>query len=223
MDRSVFATLLLIGLAVTVSQSPSPSVTPPSPPLARFGKLPVYFVRNNGQLPPPVAYYIQGRNTSVYFSPDSVTYSLRKPTARPRSPFRDAAFVPDEPTVAWTVRLDFLHPNPSPVIEAVQPTQATVSYFRGATDQWRTAIPTYSAIVYKQVWPGIDVEFAGPEGNLKYTFLVHPGADPKQIRFAYRGASSITLATDGRLDIVTPAGSFADDKPVAWQDAARGR
>ncbi|MBL8295928.1 MAG: hypothetical protein JNN08_29060 [Bryobacterales bacterium] len=53
--------------------------------------------------------------------------------------------------------------------------------------------------------PGpVDVEFAGPDGNLKYTFLVCPGADPS------------TLTPDGRLDIVTPAGGF---KPVSWQES----
>ena len=33
-----------------------------------YGKLPLYFVENRGQLDARVAYYIQGRDTSVYFT-----------------------------------------------------------------------------------------------------------------------------------------------------------
>ena len=32
-----------------------------------FGKLPLYFVENKGQLDAQVAYYLQGRDASMYF------------------------------------------------------------------------------------------------------------------------------------------------------------
>jgi len=34
-----------------------------------FGKLPLYFVENHGQLDERVAYYIQGSDKTIYFSP----------------------------------------------------------------------------------------------------------------------------------------------------------
>jgi hypothetical protein len=220
MRRYLLSTALLViaGLLVSHSSAP-PAAQAPHPPIDRISRLPIYFIQNQGQLDGRVAFYIQGRNTNVYFSPTAVTYSLRKPAPRPTAPFRNASLPPEAPTPASVVKLEFLNANPSPRIEAHARTEATISYFRGPQHQWRTALPTYGAVVYREVWPGIDVEFTGPEGNLKYTFLVRPGADPRKIHFAYRGASNLTLTPEGRLDIATPAGSFSDDKPVSWQES----
>jgi hypothetical protein len=164
---------------------------------------------NRGHLDPRAVYYVQGRFTSAFFTRTGVAYSLRKPT-----PFQPASFGPSETA---KVQLELLQPNPNLQIEALDPTDARVSYFRGPRDQWVTGLPTYTALRYKDVWPGIDLEFTGPDGNLKYTFYVRPGADPNLIRFAYRGASSVALTRDGSLHIDTAAGGFADDRPVAWQ------
>src|SRR5262245_42833504 len=41
-----------------------------------FGKLPLYFIENQGQLDERVAYYLPGRMASVYFSSQGLTYAL---------------------------------------------------------------------------------------------------------------------------------------------------
>ena len=41
-----------------------------------FGKLPLYFIENQGQLDPRVAYYIQGGDKSIYFTGRGVTFAL---------------------------------------------------------------------------------------------------------------------------------------------------
>ena len=41
-----------------------------------YGKLPLYFIQNQGQLDPRVAYYIQGGDKSIYFTGSGVTFSL---------------------------------------------------------------------------------------------------------------------------------------------------
>ena len=40
------------------------------------GKLPLYFVENRGQLDDRVAYYVQGRDTSVYFTGQGLTFAM---------------------------------------------------------------------------------------------------------------------------------------------------
>ncbi len=41
-----------------------------------YGKLPLYFIENQGQIDPRVAYYIQGRDKSIYFTGSGVTFAL---------------------------------------------------------------------------------------------------------------------------------------------------
>jgi hypothetical protein len=45
-----------------------------------FGKLPLYFVENNGQLDKRVAYYVQGADKTIYFTNQGLTFSLNKQT-----------------------------------------------------------------------------------------------------------------------------------------------
>jgi hypothetical protein len=82
---------------------------------------------------------------------------------------------------------------------------------------------TYRGVTYAELWPGIDLVYTGAGGQLKSTFVVKPGADPSQIRLAYRGATGVRLTEAGQLEVSTPVGSFADDRPYAYQDASGDR
>ena len=57
--------------------------------------------------------------------------------------------------------------------------QAVFSYFKGPEKDWKTGLPTYSKIVYRDLWPGIDLVYNGTVNKLKYEFVVAPGADPR--------------------------------------------
>ena len=70
---------------------------------------------------------------------------------------------------------------------------------------------------YEDLWPGIDLVYQGTARELKHTFVVAPGADPAQIRLAYRGAE-VRINAEGQLEVSTPAGSFYDDKPYVYQE-----
>jgi len=73
----------------------------------------------------------------------------------------------------------------------------------------RSAIPTSA--------PGIDRVYSGTVNRMKYHFLVKPGADPRHIQLAYRGATGVQVSDAGRLEVVTPLGNLQDDRPVAYQ------
>ncbi|MDP9343927.1 MAG: SBBP repeat-containing protein [Actinomycetota bacterium] len=156
------------------------------------------FVANQGQLDPRVAFYLPERTGGVYFTSHGATLTL------PAAPGSGG----------YATRLSFVGGRAvTPVGTSALP--GTVSYFHGA--DWRTGIATFGRIVYPKVWPGIDVAFSGSGSRLEYRFLVHPGADPGDIRLAYRGASSLALSPDGSLRIATPGGSTADTAPRTFQ------
>ncbi len=169
-----------------------------------FGHLPLYFLANQGQVDDEgVAFYLKGAEKTLFFTPGGVTFALKDPK--------------QDPGQRWTARLDFLGANPDvkPIGEDLRP--AVFSYFHGPRENWKTAIPAYGRIVYPDLWPGIDLVYSGKVDQLKYRFLVHPGADPGQIRLAWRGVSGLTLEESGKLEVATPAGSFTDGVPRAWQ------
>lgn len=116
------------------------------------------------------------------------------------------------------VKLDFVGVNPDAKPIGMEKTAAVITYFKGNPEDWKTAMPTYSKIVYADLWPGIDLVYGGSTDRLKYEFVVHPGADPSRIRLAYRGVSRVSIDEAGRLEVTTPLGGFFDDVPLAWQE-----
>jgi hypothetical protein len=174
-----------------------------------YGKMPIYFVENLGQLDRRVSYYVPGNTTSLYFTSRGLTFALSSP--KRSSEQQEAA--------RWAVALDFVGARRGLKPEGAERTDAVVSYFKGPRSDWKTGLATYSTIVYRDVWPGIDLTYSGTTGRMKYTFVVRPGADPARIRLAYRGASSVKPGEAGGLDIATPLGGFRDDRPVAYQEA----
>lgn len=165
-----------------------------------FGKLPLYFVENRGQANDRVAFYIQGKDKTVYFSPEGVTFSLSGKKER------------------YTVKLDFVDANPNVRPVGAEQTDAVFSYFSGKQEQWKGGLKSYARIVYPNLWPGIDLVYAGTVNRMKYTFVVRPGADPNQIKLAYRGAGNVKINEAGELEIATPVERFKDDSPISHQE-----
>jgi hypothetical protein len=103
--------------------------------------------------------------------------------------------------------------------EGLEETGAVISYFSGKPEEWKTGLAAYSRIIYRDLWPGIDLVYEGELDELKYEFIVRPGANPARIRLAYRGAEDVSLTEGGRISVKTPAGGFEDDIPIAYQEA----
>jgi hypothetical protein len=111
--------------------------------------------------------------------------------------------VPDTEAPHWILKLDFVGANPDVKISGKEQDQTTFSYFHGGKESWRAGLKTYRSIVYHELWPGIDLVYTGTADKMKYEFVVQPGADPAQIKLAYRGASSIKLNPSGQLEVTT--------------------
>jgi len=162
--------------------------------------LPLAFVPNSGQLDSRVRYAAQVGNSSFYFTS------------------QDVRFVTSTRDSGLSLRLSFVGANPTPEIASSGGMTGKFNYLIGDDrTKWRTGIKPYGGIVYRNLWPGIDLKFAGDNGALKYEFHIAPGADPRNIRLAYAGANRLTLDREGNLQIHTQLGNLKDTRPVSFQ------
>ena len=215
----------------------SPSRKPEPVPATSWWRLPLLFIENRGQVDERVAYYVQGKDKTLYFTSEGVTFVLaEEETRRTETPARGLAQAGRGPegedfgdgendrdgiVQRWVLKLDFIGADPEAQPVGQDETGAIISYFKGRPEEWTTALKTYSKVVYRDLWPGIDLEYSGTVDRLKYQFVVHPGADASQIRLAYRGAE-VAINEAGQLDVATPAGGFHDGTPYAYQLDQRG-
>ena len=120
--------------------------------------------------------------------------------------------------------LRFLGSNRNVAIRGERPGPGRVNYLLGNDPaERRTGLRTYERVVYRNLWPGVDMVFAGQNGELKYEFLVRPGARVRDIRLAYGGAKRLSLDRQGNLRIDTSLGVLADARPLSYQLVAGKR
>jgi gliding motility-associated-like protein len=74
----------------------------------------------------------------------------------------------------------------------------------------------YQKLTYKNIYPNIDIEYRiHPEGGIKYTYILHPGADPALIQMTYSGAK-IRFDDSNNLILSTSLGTITDHAPESF-------
>ncbi len=193
------AVLALLGAGVQASAAPN---TPDGVAQAVGDGLPLHFVQNRGQVDRRADYYLPGKDTSVFFTGNGLRFSLGGGGITDRR---------------YSLGLDFVSARQGARPVGRGQAAGTISYFKGKPHAWKTGLPTYSKLAYENLWPGIDLVYSGSGNRLKYSFLVKPGADPAQIRLAWRGATDVRLGEGGQLEVASPAGLLRDEAPFSYQ------
>ncbi len=165
------------------------------------------FEKNLGQAPSPYRFISRHSSVDAFFLDKGVDLVL---------PSKDAS--------RHRVRFNLLGIRPDLVPEGGTLLPAASNYLLGSDpSHWIRGVPNHAQVVYRQVYPGIDLVFHGQNNEMEHDFQIAPGADPGKISFTLEGADTVGLDSFGNLMI-----SFGDDtlllqKPQAYQQTPRGR
>ena len=172
--------------------------------VVREKEIPMYFIPNKGQWKDEIVhYYAHGTGYEVFFTDQGASF----------------IFIEREEEKGLRLDFHFLNDHQAIVPSVRRELPGRVHYYRGADDKnWLTGIPTFEEVVYLDVWPGIDLHFYGKEGQLKYEFIVHPGASVERIKFTYIGMDEIALDEEGNILLQTVMGEMMDKRPVSVQE-----
>ena len=154
---------------------------------AAYGKLPLTFVENHGQLDKRVKYVINGPRATAFFTDDGLTLDMWEAASAhvkekgvPKLPAK-----PQQPKIRKraVLKMFFAGANHGSVPTGIDKLPGGVNYMVG-NDQskWHTGIPTFKRIIYKNLWPGVDLVYQGDGGKLKYDIRVSPKADLSAVR-----------------------------------------
>jgi large repetitive protein len=77
--------------------------------------------------------------------------------------------------------------------------------------------PTYASVVYKDVYPGVDMRFSGYQGELQYAFSVDRGSAPDSIRLEVDGAMTLDVDAAGALLATGERARLRHAPPSAFQ------
>ncbi len=110
-------------------------------------------------------------------------------------------------------------PGSNPVIPVgIDPLASVTSYFIGSDPSlWRSGLVDFGAILYENLYPGIDLKYKVVDGALKYEFVVEPGVDPSSIQMEFVNADSM-FVQPGEVRATIGTGCLVDAGLVAYQD-----
>ncbi|HEX7016799.1 MAG TPA: PKD domain-containing protein [Cyclobacteriaceae bacterium] len=92
------------------------------------------------------------------------------------------------------------------------------NYFLGRDpSRHASRVPSYSGVLYPGIYDGIDLKVYALGANLKYDFIVAPGADPSRIQGVYSGVDGVKYDGSGGLLIPNVAGELIETRPYAYQ------
>ena len=172
----------------------------PGSQVVRAAALPLVFEANGGRTDPRARFISHGEGYTLFVTPTESVWSL----GGGRSVVRTRLVGARPARVAGRERLP-----------------GTVNSLVGRRSDWRTGIPAYGRVASRGVYPGIDLVHHGDRGRLEYDFVVAPGADPRAIELAVRGAQRVSLDARGDLVMQTASGVLRQHRPVAYQGRDR--
>ena len=208
------------------------------------------FVRNQGQFDhripraSEIQYGYEGNGQRIYFTSNKVLFNLFKAEKRKLSPAekeqRDqrkkqgfsspeehAEFEKSGKRMKVSSDLliaEWLGANPSPQLIPQEKDEFThaYEYVENGETRARTGIPSYKKITYSNLYPNIDVEYVlHPESGVKYSLILHPGADLSQVKLRYD--HPVFLQPDGSLTTSTDLGTVVDHPPVTFYEVGGGQ
>ena len=168
--------LLLATVATSLFAQATSQKNPNAPPI----NTPLAFEANRGQTAPQVKYLARSREGVVFLTSQGFTVALPH---------------------FGSFRALFDQAATAPVITGEGPLIARSNYLdRGKSI---VNVPNFDAVVYRRVYPGIDVRFYGRGMHLEHDFLVSPGADAGKIALRLEGVDRCKTAEIGRRRTAT--------------------
>jgi len=201
--------------------------------LEKYGKIPIAFISNVGQLESQVKFIAKDKGVTIFFTPEGTTFLLYKETEeslakRKTSSLAKGILTYDENELVehdlkierqyCTLNLNFINANPNPEVIGEEELPWKNNYFIGnELGKWRTDVPNYSKIRLRSLYDGIDLVYYGNKNGMKYDFVVQPGATPGQIHLSYdfggfTNKEMLRINRASELEVKTPFGNLIERK-----------
>src|SRR5690348_1928269 len=195
-----------------------------------YGRLPLSFEANRGQVSPQARFLARGQGFVLFLTQtDAILQLTESKPGNQAAGITPSGFKNDAPVAASSgtagmVRLKLLGANHQARIAASERLPGNTSYFLGNDPQkWLTDIPNYARVQYHQIYPGIDLAYYGRQGHLENDFMLASGSDPKLIRLGVEGARKIRFNASGDLVLAVDDGEVYLRRPRAYQGNGANR
>ena len=181
-----------------------------------LSRLPVAFVPNLGQWQHPARYVARVGAMTVFLEQKGWTFTLMERTAEKENVNESSS------ARGVAVRMTFAGAD-APELVAEDRLPRRHNYFLGNDPaKWRSDVPLYRAVRYREVHPGIDVCAREHDGHFEYDLVLQPGARLEPFEIAVDGIERMRLDAEGALVLETKLGPVRMIAPLSWEEGPSG-
>jgi hypothetical protein len=227
--RSIFVkifiiTVLLIISSITIEnevRATEPEAGQNLQLIQTFNAVPQHFVENRGQLDSRMKYQLKIPGGHAFFTPASILYQFvygQNEAENRKDLLEKAKSVNKTKFTLENVRLEFIGAAGGVKVEGAEECRTKINDFRGSDpEKWIPGIRTYRKVIYKNLYPHIDLIVYGDKTHIKQEYRINNGGDPEDIALRYEGIKDLKVNREGRLEIRTSEGLLVEDKPLSYQ------
>ncbi|GIV51185.1 MAG: hypothetical protein KatS3mg038_1706 [Candidatus Kapaibacterium sp.] len=232
-------TLLLIGSSALRAQTApsSPSTSPANSAAsaqAMVGSSGLEFLENKGQVVDDqgrkaerVRFTAHSNGAKLFFMPDRIAHVFIEasgPGAKHEPGKGISSKELDQTRIRYQrVDMELVGANQHVNLRGEGVLPGVTNFFTAAAGpDGITGVRSFSAIVYENVYPNIDLVLKARGKGMKAEFIVRPGGDPSQIRLRVSNAEGIELTNEGGYRIRTALGVITEDAPYSFVRTANG-
>ena len=179
---------------------------------------PVKYLENKNQWESNILFKTQIGFSSLYLEKNAITFDLvnTDDLAHIHHPEIDSQHALGN-IRHHAYKMVFKNANPEPqIIRNLQSTEYYNYLLTNDPKNWASFVYGYSEVTYKKLYNGIDLKWYSSGENIKYDFIVAPGADVEDIKINYVGTDGIFIK-NGNLLINNSVNPITETKPYAYQ------
>ena len=226
----VLGSVLMVFSGTSYSQLTLTDDTPAQIAGNKLSSMPLTFTENLGQWDERALFKAEAGGAVFWFCENEVVYVFTRDTdemVEDDRLTRHTGSFPDESLSGKSqykkeshiIKAQFVNATAIPEVIGEGRLPHNCNYFYGNDPaRWRTDVPNYSEIVYRDIYPGIDLKYYGNSQSMKYDFVVHPGADLSRISIRYTNVDDMSISQHGDLQMTTKFGPVYENKPYVYQD-----
>lgn len=223
---SIFYQMLAAGLSLTIRPTPEKLINEVNS--SAFSTRPFAFTENKGQVKGSgglyVKYAFQNGNTQIFLLQRGLAYQFQK-THYPRG-YKELVkdkFNPQNKkrieVMQKQIRIETCRMDMS-LVGANKNSKITNEDLNTIDNYYNLNVldvHSYNKVTYHDIYPGIDWVVYTMGKEVKYDFVVWPGADPSNIKMEFKDHEQISLKKDGGFVVKNKMGSIAEKAPQSFQ------
>ncbi len=221
---ALVAVFFFVAMAMTVHPPIAPSrldrssLQERSRVMENFGRLPLAFEPNHGQVKSGVDFIARGGGFEAFLDPAGATLMIGARRPQPGMPGNHQSRTKPARTELSQIRMSLVGASQAAHPQAEDRLPGVVNYYRGNDrTKWHRDVPTYRRVRYAEVYRGIDLAYYGDRGTFEFDFDLKPGADASKVALAFDGIEGAEVAADGGALLKTAKGNLTLKRPVAYQ------